>query len=187
MPTHNSFTNSLLRQFTHYPPGNGLKFEYRDQDFTRNRFNTSILTNIKMIIMRNFLILLLFAGVLPASAQVYVNKVDVTYSPVQYIELWEKFNKGNEKLFAMIDYGQQDDLSDEEGRSLVVTNKNGQYLEFNSMVDVLNYMYRNGWEVMHPKTTGDIQSYIMRKRENYVGQTSTAGSTKKRSAADLPH
>ncbi len=118
--------------------------------------------------MRYCLFILLFAAVLPASAQIYVNKVDVNSRPVQYVEVWEKFNKENGKFFAMLDYGQQDDLKDRAGKLLFVTNQEGQYLEFNSMVDALNFMYRNGWEVMHAKASAKVQSYIMKKRNDFV-------------------
>ncbi|MFT4667865.1 MAG: hypothetical protein ACI9XB_004839 [Gammaproteobacteria bacterium] len=122
--------------------------------------------------MRFFFFFLLFAAVLPASAQVFVNKVDVNSRPVQYVEIWEKFNKENGKILTMLDYGQQDDLKDRAGKLLFVTNQKGQYLEFNSMVDALNFMFRNGWEVMHAKTSAKVQSYILKKRNGFTMNSS---------------
>lgn len=118
--------------------------------------------------MRYCLLLVLLAGMFPADAQIFVNNVDVNLRPIQYIELWEKYNKTNDKFFAMLDYGQQDDLTDKEGKNLLLTNNKGQYLEFNGIVDALNFMYRNGWEVMQPKTIGNVQTYILQKREGYT-------------------
>ncbi|MFK7806897.1 MAG: hypothetical protein AB8F74_03755 [Saprospiraceae bacterium] len=118
--------------------------------------------------MRYFLFLFFLASGFTASAQIFVNKVDVNSRPVQYVEVWEKFNKDNGKFFAMLDYGQQDDLADKEGKSLYLTNQTGQYLEFNSMVDALNFMYRNGWEVLHVNSAEKIQSYILKQRTNFT-------------------
>lgn len=121
--------------------------------------------------MRYCFLLFILVATTSASAQIFVNKTDVNLRPVQYIEVWEKYTKGdNNTVFAMLDYGQQDDLNDREGKMLHVTNKDGQYLEFNSMVDVLNFMFRNGWEVLHSKTTAKVQSYILKKRKDFVAK-----------------
>ncbi|MFT7453249.1 MAG: hypothetical protein ACI9VN_003987, partial [Patescibacteria group bacterium] len=76
------------------------------------------------------------------------------------------------KILTMLDYGQQDDLKDRAGKLLFVTNQKGQYLEFNSMVDALNFMFRNGWEVMHAKTSAKVQSYILKKRNGFTMNSS---------------
>ena len=120
--------------------------------------------------MRYLLFFVFLLPFIPSSAQIIVNKVDVNDRPLQYIEVWEKFNKDNGKVFALLDYGQQDDLNDKEGMHLFVTNKEGQKLQFNSVVDALNFLYRNGWEVLHVKNTDGIQSYILRKRTDWLAQ-----------------
>ncbi len=103
-----------------------------------------------------------------ASAQIFVDKVNVSERSIQYIELWEKYDRERDKFFALLDYGQQDDVSDKSGKHLFVTNKEGQYIEFNGIVDMLNFMYRNGWEVLHVKTIGDYESYILKKRADHT-------------------
>lgn len=114
--------------------------------------------------MKN-LFLLLFLGLSSAAySQVFVGTVNINERNVQYLEVWEKYNKDNDRFYAMIDYGQQDDREDKSGTRLRVTNPGGQDLEFNGIVNILNFLHTNGWEVMHVKTVGEYESFIMNRR-----------------------
>jgi len=103
-----------------------------------------------------------------AFSQVIINKKDINNRAVNYVEVWEKYNKETEKFFAMVDYGQLDDKKDSEGVNLKMTNDQGQYLEFNGIIDIINYMARNGWEVLHVKTIDKYESYVMKRKSNLM-------------------
>ncbi len=97
--------------------------------------------------------------------QVYVGKSDINTRHLQYIEIWDKPIKSIGKSYALVDYGQ---MSDDNKNSWTISNRNGAPLEFNGIVDVLNYMYRNGWEIMHNKSTDGYESYLMKRRAGYI-------------------
>lgn len=98
--------------------------------------------------------------------QIYVGKSDINTRYLQYIEIWDKPIKSIEKSYALVDYGQISD--DDNNASWTISNRNGSPLEFNGTVDVLNYMYRNGWEIMHNKTTDGYESYLMKRRAGHI-------------------
>ena len=98
--------------------------------------------------------------------QIFVGKTDINNRHLQYIEIWDKPIKSTGKYYALVDYGQ---ISDEDNNSSWrISNRNGTPIEFNGVVDVLNYMYRNGWEIMHNKSTDGYESYLMKRRAGYV-------------------
>ncbi len=103
-----------------------------------------------------------------AFSQILVNKKDINKRAVNYLEVWEKYNKETEKFFAMVDYGQLDDKNDSAGMNLKMTNDQGQYLEFNGIIDIINYMARNGWEVLHVKTIDKYESYVMKRKDDMM-------------------
>ena len=111
-----------------------------------------------------FTILLVFASSF-CMAQVFVNKVDINTFDYQYIEVWEHYNKRNGKFYAKIDYG-QDNQTLEESEHLKMTNATGVVMEFNSVVSILNYLYRNGWKVLETKDTKGYTSYLMERRKS---------------------
>ena len=114
------------------------------------------------------LLFLIFSST--AYSQVFVNKKDINKRLVNYVEVWEKYNKETEKFFAMVDYGQVDDKSDSKGMLLRMTNDQGQLLEFNGIIDIVNYMGRNGWEVLHVKTIDNYESFIMKRKSDIMNQ-----------------
>ena len=114
------------------------------------------------------LLFLIFSST--AYSQVFVNKKDINKRVVNYVEVWEKYNKETDKFFAMVDYGQIDDKRDSEGLLLKMTNDKGQILEFNGIIDIVNYMSRNGWEVLHVKTIDKYESYIMKRKNDAMNQ-----------------
>ncbi len=110
----------------------------------------------------------LFVSTLSYS-QVFVNKIDINSRYLQYVEVWEKPMSDRGKFYAMVDYGQMNDTkSDEAGDALILTNSKGKKMEFNGIVDALNYMFRNGWEVIQPKNIDGYESFIMKRRDGYI-------------------
>jgi len=125
--------------------------------------------NLKIsIIMKNLILPLLLLVTTVSFGQLMVGKTDINNRHLQYVEIWDKPIKSIGKSYAMIDYGQSADTDEKANASWAVSNRNGAPLEFNGIVDVLNYMYRNGWEIMHNKSTEGYESYLMKRREGYV-------------------
>lgn len=98
--------------------------------------------------------------------QIFVGKSDINTRPLQYIEIWDKPIKSIGKSYALVDYGQKTDENNKD--SWRVSNRNGAPIEFNGIVDVLNYMHRNGWEIVHNKSTDGYESYLMKRRAGYI-------------------
>lgn len=119
--------------------------------------------------MKNLLLLLFLGLSTTAFSQVFVGNVNINERKVQYLEVWEKYNKDSDRFFAMVDFGQMDDREDKSGMKLRMTNAGGQDLEFNGIVNILNFMHSNGWEVMHVKTVGEYESFIMTRKETAEG------------------
>ncbi len=112
--------------------------------------------------MKNTLIAVLILVANYCTAQIYVNQIDVNKFDYQYLELWEHFNKQSGKFYAMVDYG-QDAPKSSHSESYKVDERNGEPKKFNSTIAMLNFMYKNGWELVGIKTTGDISSYILKR------------------------
>ncbi|MEM9920793.1 MAG: hypothetical protein AAF990_22025 [Bacteroidota bacterium] len=123
--------------------------------------------------MRNLLILAFLAFVSVSNAQIYVNKVNINDRDLQYVEVWEKYDNDKKRFMGLLDYGQYDDRkNDKDGKMLRITNEEGLAIEFNGIVHVLNFMYRNGWEVMHVKAVDNYESFIMKRKDPFEIQIS---------------
>lgn len=125
--------------------------------------------------------LLLFVSILVSNwcmGQVYVNHKNLSNSNEQYIEVWEKYHMASGKFYAMVDYGQ--DMQDEEdGVRLKIHDPNNNFLQFNNTVAILNYLHRNGWELIQVKKTANVESYLMQRRKEFInsGNRETVNTT----------
>ena len=104
-------------------------------------------------------------------SQVFIGKVDINQRYLQYLEVWEKPIASNGKLNLMVDFGQEDTPDDSRGQAFVLNNRKGLVMEFNSIIDGLNYMYRNGWEVLNSKNIDGYESFIMKRRDGFIMPT----------------
>ena len=89
-----------------------------------------------------------------------LNEIDITY-----IELIGRTKFLNPfKLKIIVDYGQKLSWNQQ-----TIRNENGNNQSFNSMVDALNFMEKNGWEYVsnYLVTSGDEQTYryLLRRKE----------------------
>lgn len=92
--------------------------------------------------------LLLAAGV---QAQT-VNDVPLKDIDVDYVEIVGTSKLMSTKLNISLDFGQQTKLFS-AGKEVMVKDEGGKNIEFNSMVDALNFMAKNGFEM--------VQAYIV--------------------------
>lgn len=104
-------------------------------------------------------------GVSNAYSQ-FVNGIPVNEIETEYIEIvgFVKLFKG--KITIHMDYGQEDKSLSRLGAQL--TDKNGFDLEFNSMVDALNFFSKNGYDVLNtypPTDKVSLPYYLLRKKK----------------------
>ncbi|MDD3095046.1 MAG: hypothetical protein WC372_01900 [Candidatus Neomarinimicrobiota bacterium] len=85
------------------------------------------------------LMLLLLLGAL-AFGEIYVNGVPIDSTQSRYLIV--EIDDDLRKTRAYVDYGQSD-----PDRHRIMTDDTGSKMLFNSPVAVLNYFYRQGWEL----------------------------------------
>jgi chloramphenicol O-acetyltransferase len=127
--------------------------------------------NSKINKMKNILIAVLILVANFCAAQVFVNQIDVNKFDYQYLEMWEHYNKQTGKFNALIDYGQNVQKSN-NNESIRMNQQNGEPMTFNSIIAILNFLHKNGWELVTIKSTGEFDSFIMRR----VPKTENAGN-----------
>ncbi|HAA14058.1 MAG TPA: hypothetical protein DCE41_21140 [Cytophagales bacterium] len=99
-------------------------------------------------------------------AQVSVEGVDINNLDIQYCELvgYKKSLVGS-KIVVVVDYGQEFKLF----QSQLIKGPDGNAVVFNTMVDALNFMEKNGWEYLNNYviTSGNslIYRYLLQRKE----------------------
>lgn len=106
--------------------------------------------------MRTYLvILLMLVGMLSASAQVYVNDIDINETGVKYCELLAKQKFLSSKIIVLVDYGQAP-----EWKSPKIRDRDGKSYKFETVIGALNFMDANGWEY--------VNQYALTEGNNHV-------------------
>ena len=86
-----------------------------------------------------------------AQSQVLISGKDINQLDIQYC-IVEVYNHSlKREVNAEINYGQR--LVN--ARMTKIENRDGSIKRFNSLVDVLNFMYKNGWEYVEHVREGD--------------------------------
>jgi hypothetical protein len=107
--------------------------------------------------MHKKLILLLlfgFTGFTTANAQIIVGSTNIDSLDIQYIEVFGQ-NRSTYQASIWVDFGRGYELS-KAGEFLKPINDH-ERVRFKSVVDALNYFYKNGWEVIQSYAAGDYQ------------------------------
>jgi hypothetical protein len=117
--------------------------------------------------MKKFFITALLLASLTFQAQT-VNDIPLKDINVEYIEIvgYSKFM--STKLKVALDFGQHTKMFS-SGKETLLKDADGKVVEFNSMIDALNFMSENGYDftTAYTVTDGDenIYHYILRKRK----------------------
>ena len=96
-----------------------------------------------------------------------VNEIPIKDIDVEYVQIVGTSKLLSNKLTIEIDFGQENKLfsSDKDTR---VRDANGKNMIFNSMIDALNFMTKNGYEFVHAYaiTVGNqnVYHYLLRKK-----------------------
>jgi homoserine dehydrogenase len=85
-----------------------------------------------------FFLMLIFSTFI--YADIYVNGVDLNSTEAHYLKVEIEYNLG--KTIAYVDYGQDESL-----RHRRVTDEKNEKRYFDSVADVLNTFYNNGWKI----------------------------------------
>lgn len=103
--------------------------------------------------MKTLILLLLISFSFSARSQILVDNVNINkIDRIEYVELiTSQYFKIVEKqkdvpiVRAVIDYGQKFSLSDDQ----FFQDEKGNLINFRSLMDALNFMTRNGWEIVN--------------------------------------
>lgn len=98
-----------------------------------------------------------------------VNDIPIKDIDVEYVQIVGTSKMFTTKLTIQIDFGQRTKFFS-SGKETIVKDENGKYLEFNSMIDALNFMSKNGFEfvVANIITVGNqnVYHYLLRSTKN---------------------
>ena len=106
-----------------------------------------------------FLAVALASAALAAQAQQPVAGGSTIKRTEEYcqVQSWAKLNG---KFVVAIDYGQQRKLLSAN----VYRDAEGQPIEFNSVIDALNWLNSQGWELVNAYGEGTANNFVMRRR-----------------------
>jgi hypothetical protein len=116
--------------------------------------------------MKNTIIaLLLLASAGQSFAQIYVNGKDVDQdSTGYYMEVVPRFFLSSNQYSFLVDYGQRACMNPFNQERCMVTDRDNNVLRFKSVIDGLNFFYKNGWEVwLFTTADEDSNQYLLRR------------------------
>ncbi len=121
--------------------------------------------------MKKILLLItLFSCVISLKAQT-VNDIQIKDIDVEYVQIVGTSKLFSTKLTIQIDFGQRTKFFS-SGKETIVKDEEGKSLDFNSMMDALNFMSKNGFEFVNAYAiTMDNQNvyhYLLRNLKNKV-------------------
>lgn len=111
----------------------------------------------------HFLILIMALSSFGLKAQVEVDGTSINDLDIQYLELIGKNQTFGLRINVWVDYGQEPSF-----RLQSIRDADGKQQKFNSIVDALNFMSKNGWEYVHNYVVGEGEAmenrYLMRRK-----------------------
>jgi len=120
---------------------------------------------INFIIMKKLLLLLLFIPSITYSQS--INGVPFSEIDSEYIEIVGTAKALSNKVTIKIDFGQSTKLLGSSKKQFSILDKENKKVQFNSMIDALNFMTKNGYkfEQAYVVTTGgsDVYHYLLSK------------------------
>jgi len=120
-------------------------------------------TNMKKIYL---LSVILFSFINLCFSQVTVENVNINELDIKYCQL-SGYNKSffGQNIIVTVDYGQKFDF----GKKQQIKGPDNKPIEFNSMIDALNFMEKNGWEYVNnyavSSSGGSIYHYLLKRIE----------------------
>ncbi len=100
-----------------------------------------------------------------------VNDIPLTDIDVEYVQIVGTSKLLSTKLTIQIDFGQRTKLLS-SGKETIVKDADGKALDFNSMIDALNFMSKNGYGFVtaYAITIGNqnVYHYLLRNKKQKV-------------------
>jgi hypothetical protein len=113
------------------------------------------------------LTLMLFFAIQNLTFSQSVNGVQFKDIDVEYVQIVGTKKPFTQKVFIEIDFGQENKLF--SNRDTRIVDEKGINLIFNSMIDALNFMNKNGYDFVtaYTVTIGDqnVYHYLLKKRK----------------------
>lgn len=98
-----------------------------------------------------------------------VNDIPLKDVDVEYVQIVGTSKLLSTKLTIQIDFGQRTKLFS-SGKETIIKDENGKTLEFNSMIDALNFMSKNGYEFVNAYaitvSNQNVYHYLLRNKKN---------------------
>ena len=110
--------------------------------------------------MKNIIFILLFIFSFSTYSQ-SINGVPFSEIDSEYIQIVGTAKVLSSKVTINIDFGQSTKLFGSSKKQFSILNKDNKKVEFNSMIDALNFMTKNGYkfEQAYVVTTGNSSTY----------------------------
>lgn len=97
-----------------------------------------------------------------------VNDIPLTDIDVEYVQIVGTSKLLSTKLTIQIDFGQRTKLLS-SGKETIVKDADGKALDFNSMIDALNFMSKNGYEFVTAYAIAignqNVYHYLLRSKK----------------------
>ena len=117
--------------------------------------------------MKNLLLVLLMVFTFSLSNAQTVNDIPISEVDVEYLQIVGTSKFMSAKLNIQIDLGQNTKFFS-SGKETLVKGSDGKSIEFNSMVDALNFMSSNGYELIQAYVINvsnqNVYHYLMKRK-----------------------
>jgi len=116
-------------------------------------------------------LLLLLSGLLVSyfSYSQTANDVPLKDIDVEYVQIVGTAKFLSSKVFINIDFGQKTKFFS-GGKETIIKDENGEVMHFNSMIDALNFMVKNGFEFVNAYAINvggqNVYHYLLRNSKN---------------------
>ena len=98
-----------------------------------------------------------------------VNDIPIKDIDVEYVQILGTSKLFSTKLTIQLDLGQRTKFFS-SGKETIVKDEDGKALDFNSMIDALNFMSKNGFEFVNAYvitvSNQNVYHYLLRNRKN---------------------
>ena len=98
-----------------------------------------------------------------------VNDIPISEIDVEYIQIVGTSKLFSKKVTIQIDFGQKTKFFG-SGKETQVKNNEGKHMDFNSMIDALNFLSSNGYDFTQAYAFSvgnqNVYHYLMRKKSN---------------------
>jgi len=135
----------------------------------RGEIRKAIRVGVKnKVMLKQILVLLIFT--ITISTTVFsqtVNDIPISEIDVEYVQIVGRSRLLSTKFSIEIDFGQRDKIFNV--KDTMVKDENGKLASFNSMIDALNFMSKNGYDFVNAHTIAtssySIYYYLLKKRK----------------------